>query len=65
VTGHEAHEVSRIAHLFKERLDRVETMLGKEKELALKLLAVVRSTLDVLFSYYKRLQRNWNKLTYP
>ncbi len=55
VTGHEAHEVTRLAHLFKEKLDRVEMMIGKEKELALKLLTTVRSTLDVLFIGYKHL----------
>ena len=48
VTGHEAHEITRLAQLFREKLDRAELMIGKEKELALKSLTVVSFTCDVL-----------------
>ncbi|KAF8622345.1 hypothetical protein AX15_007078 [Amanita polypyramis BW_CC] len=40
VTGHEAQEATRLAQLFKERLERAELMDGKEKDLALRSLTV-------------------------
>ena len=52
-TGHEAHEITRLAQLFKEKLDRAELIIGKEKELALKSLTVVRSTCNVLWIGYE------------
>lgn len=41
VTGHEAHEVGRIADLLKAKLDGLERMSGKEKDVGLKALSVV------------------------
>lgn len=56
-TGHEAHEITRLAQLFKEKLDRAELIIGKEKELALKSLTVVRSTCNVLWICYEHPQK--------
>lgn len=41
VTGHEAAEVRRVADSLKTRLDRLESMEGKEKDLGLKAYQVV------------------------
>lgn len=41
MTGHEAHEVGRIADLLKAKLDGLERMSGKEKDVGLKALSVV------------------------
>ncbi|KIL68962.1 hypothetical protein M378DRAFT_71103 [Amanita muscaria Koide BX008] len=40
VTGHEAQEVTRLAQRFTERLDRADSLSGKEKDLALRSLTV-------------------------
>jgi alanyl-tRNA synthetase len=41
VTGHEAHEVTRVAELLKDKLDSLERTTGKEKDVGLKALSVV------------------------
>lgn len=42
VTGHEAHEVTRVAQALKAKLDSLELASGKEKDAGLKALSVVR-----------------------
>lgn len=41
VTGHEANEVSRVAHLISEKLDAIDASAGKTKDVALKAMTVV------------------------
>jgi len=42
VTGHEAHEVTRVAHSLSEKLSTIEGSAGKAKDAALKAMTVVR-----------------------
>ncbi len=42
VTGHEAHDVTRVADTFEARIKQVELLNGKAKDTALKTLSVVR-----------------------
>jgi alanyl-tRNA synthetase len=42
VTGHEAHEVTRIAKNLEAKLDQLELKSGKEKDNGLKAFSVVR-----------------------
>lgn len=42
VTGHEAHNVIRVAEALKTKLDALDIMSGKEKDAGLKAFSVVR-----------------------
>lgn len=42
VTGHEAHEVTRLAYSLDEKLNQLESARGKEKDAGLKAFSVVR-----------------------
>lgn len=48
VTGHEANEVSRKGLEFRRRLERMETLGGKEKEAAMKPYLTVSCHVQVL-----------------
>lgn len=50
VTGHEATEVRRVADAFKTRLDQLEAMQGKEKDVGLKAYQVV-GTRSIIRNY--------------
>ncbi|KAJ7647453.1 tRNA synthetases class II (A)-domain-containing protein [Roridomyces roridus] len=47
VTGHEAHDVTRLAHTFKARLDQLELLTGPEKDSGLKALSIELGQADI------------------
>lgn len=48
VTGQEAQSATRLAQILKGRLDRLEQEQGKEKDVGLKALSVVRGLMRLL-----------------
>lgn len=48
VTGHEAHEVTRVANNLEAKLESIDQLTGKEKDTALKAFTVVSNILDGL-----------------
>lgn len=46
VTGHEAHEVTRVADNLEAKLKSIDQLTGKEKDTALKAFTVVGCILD-------------------
>jgi alanyl-tRNA synthetase len=67
VTGHEAHEVTRVAHSLSEKLSTIEASAGKAKDAALRAMTVVRFYNACLFSLgsSNTFYRNSTKLIYP
>ncbi|KAF8170168.1 tRNA synthetases class II (A)-domain-containing protein [Mycena galopus ATCC 62051] len=47
VTGHEAQDVTRLAQALKDRLDRLETLVGQEKDSGLKAFGVDLGQADI------------------
>lgn len=64
VTGHEAHDISRKAGEFERRLDRIESMEGKEKETAMKSFLTVSSPDSQDINQLKATCRNLVKVVY-
>ena len=58
VTGHEAHEVSRQAIEFERKLERIESLQGKEKDAAMKPFLTVRSHLTLADGSFMACNRN-------